>query len=409
MKSCIIFISSVSLGILALFPANFVRADTLISSNIGQNNTWTKENSPYIISNNPIISADVTLTINPGTTVEFDNSSLTVFGNIIGTGTAQDQIVFTSVSGTQSPTGFLGINFISSSATSSFAYVSIKNLANQLFAYNSTVEFHNSSFDSGKGIAASNSSVAISDTSFTSIAGTALAVYSTSSSTCSHCVFDGAGATEQPNPILVYNSSSFDLENSSIIHSGSGSAISAYGDSGSGPTILIIADSTIDTGAGDGITAYNSAQVKVTHSTVTNFADDGILAYNGVTLSVVSSTIEKNNGGLNIFGDLTGSVTSSSIKNNVSYGITSRTALPFQAENNWWGDASGPFNSLENATGTANSVSSQVDFTPDSVVFESKLNWLYFLTYCWYYLSCRPKTRGGSGEMEQRSSRGSDY
>ncbi len=57
---------------------------------------WTKANSPYIVSGNLTIIEGVTLTIEPGVTVNFsENTSISVFGEIVAIGTPHNPITFT--------------------------------------------------------------------------------------------------------------------------------------------------------------------------------------------------------------------------------------------------------------------------------------------------------------------------
>jgi parallel beta-helix repeat protein len=80
-----------------------VEADTNVTSNITVNTTWTTAGSPYVIKNDIRISTGVTLTINPGVTVKFDDGyDLTVYGALVADGTYDKPITFTSSSGSPS-------------------------------------------------------------------------------------------------------------------------------------------------------------------------------------------------------------------------------------------------------------------------------------------------------------------
>ncbi len=84
-----------------------VYAETIISSNITTDTTWTKKNSPYIIVNNIDVYPDVTLTLEPGVEVHFPKEydgwrypgDLDIYGELIAIGTQNDLIVFTGVGG----------------------------------------------------------------------------------------------------------------------------------------------------------------------------------------------------------------------------------------------------------------------------------------------------------------------
>ena len=54
----------------------------------------------------------------------------------------------------------------------------------------------------------------------------------------------------------------------------------------------------------------------------------------------------------------------SSIHDHSQFGAFVGTTTVMQAENNWWGDASGPFHPTLNPGGLGNAVSDNVDFIP---------------------------------------------
>jgi len=64
---------------------------------IDQDTTWTKANSPYIISQDTMVSSGVTLTIEPGAVIKFKQYiSLVISGKLIAKGTPTEKIIFTS-------------------------------------------------------------------------------------------------------------------------------------------------------------------------------------------------------------------------------------------------------------------------------------------------------------------------
>lgn len=75
-----------------------VNAQTYISGGIYSNTTWTLAGSPYIITDTTVVFPGVTLTIDPGVTVKFeDNKYLEIRqAKIIAVGTPADSITFTS-------------------------------------------------------------------------------------------------------------------------------------------------------------------------------------------------------------------------------------------------------------------------------------------------------------------------
>ena len=100
---------------------------TNVSGTISTNTTWTLANSPYVMTGNVTVNAGVTLTIEPGVTVQGNASSrlLTVNGSLSAVGTGGSPIVFTST--TDSAAGqWNGISFGTSAGTSTLDYVDVR-------------------------------------------------------------------------------------------------------------------------------------------------------------------------------------------------------------------------------------------------------------------------------------------
>lgn len=88
---------------------------TNVSGPITSNTTWTVANSPYFVTGNILVLESVTLTIQPGVVVRFDQSKvIQVNGTLIARGTATDSIKFTSNT-TQTPGAWGNIYFTGTS------------------------------------------------------------------------------------------------------------------------------------------------------------------------------------------------------------------------------------------------------------------------------------------------------
>ena len=95
MKNKTLIISIISLIILQLTER--ASAQTNVSGAIDKNTTWSVSQSPYLITDNIIITSGVTLTIEPGVTVSVEPSKfIRSEGAIIAKGTKSDSIHFQS-------------------------------------------------------------------------------------------------------------------------------------------------------------------------------------------------------------------------------------------------------------------------------------------------------------------------
>jgi hypothetical protein len=102
MVSGLAFVGSVRFGT--------AQSGTSVTGIIGSDTTWTQANSPYSLSGPVGISSGVTLTIEPGTTVNLNNFYITVNGALVAKGTNTDKIQINDISGA-GPFGDLPIPF----------------------------------------------------------------------------------------------------------------------------------------------------------------------------------------------------------------------------------------------------------------------------------------------------------
>jgi hypothetical protein len=100
--------------LLLLVNKQTAQAATSVGGPITTDTTWTVANSPYIVTANVLVLEGVTLTIQPGVTVKFNNNTnLQVGGELIAQGTASNRITFTSNQASPAPDNWGGIQFLS--------------------------------------------------------------------------------------------------------------------------------------------------------------------------------------------------------------------------------------------------------------------------------------------------------
>lgn len=132
-----------------------------------------------------------------------------------------------------------------------------------------------------------------------------------------------------------------------------------------------LSEVTLLSGDDAGFLASGNVEVKISKSKINNFLGAGIDITDGAKVFVDGTEISNNSVGIE--GDYyytvpTASqleIKNSSISNNSLAGISSwKGALPAKAVNNYWGDASGPYNENLNIEGLGDSVSDNVEFNP---------------------------------------------
>ena len=131
-------------------------------------------------------------------------------------------------------------------------------------------------------------------------------------------------------------------------------------------TTFNISDSTLIGGDGNAFQIFSKVKANILNVKIKDFSGIGIETFSYPEIKVVGSEISGNDIGIVSYGsDL--EINNSSIKDNKTFGIYNFSAedVPsIKATNNWWGDKSGPFNILSNATGTGNIISENVLYLP---------------------------------------------
>ncbi|MCD4652511.1 right-handed parallel beta-helix repeat-containing protein, partial [bacterium] len=110
----LVFHRSIDLMILTVFMLVSVssgQAQTYVGGWINSDETWIPGGNPYIAINNISVAEGVTLTIEPGVEIQFDDGNkLNAHGNLIAVGTLTNPILFTSSQTSALPGDWGGIH-----------------------------------------------------------------------------------------------------------------------------------------------------------------------------------------------------------------------------------------------------------------------------------------------------------
>ncbi len=131
-----IITKAVRLFFIILTVAGFypVFSQTNVSGGIFSNTTWTKANSPYIVTDTVVVFPGFTLTIQPGVVVKFNSAVLLELrqAELIAMGTNTDSITFTS-NVSLAPGSWEQIILNGGTMTSKFNYCNFRYATNGLF------------------------------------------------------------------------------------------------------------------------------------------------------------------------------------------------------------------------------------------------------------------------------------
>ncbi len=196
-------------------------------------------------------------------------------------------------------------------------------------------------------------------------------VHFSSSMDISSSTIDGMYDNSQYQSVFqVSNSSHLTFTDSSLKNiTGKDCSISfeAFdGGGGNSTSTLNIKNSFLSDGDCTGLEISGKTETSIENTKINNFAEEGLSAFLSPKINISGSEISDNNSGIISLGaDL--EIKNSNISNNDIFGIynDSKENTPIiKATENWWGDKSGPYNDILNASGTGNKVFSNVDFTP---------------------------------------------
>ncbi len=267
----VIFAILSSIWSISLANAN---SPTTVSGVITSNTTWIASNSPYIVTGNILVASGVSLTIEPGVTVQFaGGTTLQVNGTFVARGTSSSGITFTSNQPGPTPGDWGNLFFADSSVDAT--YDTEGNYAGGSILEYCTVTYGGST---GSAMVSIDRSAPLID-------------HCTITRSKSNGVYVAQGGAKITNSVISDNA-------------GTGIQINNY-PAGVGPNVTV-SHSTISGNSGDGIYAYfySGANAGVfTYNSVNNNGGSGLRFSSGNDVTISNSTIDANHAsGINLDG-----------------------------------------------------------------------------------------------------------
>jgi PKD repeat protein len=277
----------------AYAKARYALSGAVVSGTIASNTTWSVLGSPYHVTGDVVIPLGVTLTVDPGVTVEVDSGrSIFVNGSLEGNGTLALPVAFTSAAASPAPGDWRGI------ATGTGGRTSLANTRVAFAGYGGSggvdcsacagLSLSNSSVDHNlaHGInALSPGSFSLQNSSVRSNGGLGLDLI-----------------TPTGTPVLVGNSFTGNGSAAGVVQASSLGSVNDNSGSGNSPDVLQLAGAFADSGGPYNLD--NSLSLGVP-------ADGSLLVPTGVTVTVAGGqTFEMSaRSALNVNGSLEGNGT----------------------------------------------------------------------------------------------------
>lgn len=382
---------------------------TLITDDIMEDTIWTKEGSPYVISNSIMVGSEATLTIEPGVVIKFDaddgDASIYISGKMIANGTVEEPVYFTSIyddiGGSTdedyedcyyedydeelngigeeiceiidwyepSVGDWRGLYFLNS-INSDLKNVFFKYMGNEIYLESSSVNFLNLNIsDSDSGIVGGKgNNIKILGGEFNNL-DEAFVVYDDSflevedisikNTNNGFTAYISHNYKKIHSELTSFNNSILEIRNLDIECKKDGIVIfNNYS--------LDIKDSDIRCSS-DGIVLFNEVKAIIDNVKISGSQNSGIIGFNNTkpnTLKVINSEITGNNYGFVVFDTDYFSAHRNSIHDNFSKGVDV-FSVPSNLDftNNWWGDVTGPKHK-SNTGGLGNSISNNILFSP---------------------------------------------
>ncbi|OGI64860.1 hypothetical protein A3H53_04800 [Candidatus Nomurabacteria bacterium RIFCSPLOWO2_02_FULL_40_10] len=340
---------------------------TYITEDITENTTWTLENSPYVIQDNIKVVASVTLTIESGVVVKFDEeTSLSVDGTLNALGTNSEPIYLTSIYNDARGGDTNGDGEGTAPSRYNEWGIGIYGETAQMSLLHTFVEYSDNGLRVKKGTL---------DLSYTTIREVHSSIYSSEGNVFFDNVLisgvDGdafsadGGAVEIKDSIIedvylgdalgIYDETLLYISGLTVKNIGFGSALGIYDAS------AVVENSVFEGGLDSGIELYGGL-LDISNSLVSGYPSDNIASYEGIfTLNKVK--IENTDYGVSVYD---GAVifSGNAFKEIFVNAFENYSDFTLNAENNFWGDISGPYHEDLNPEGLGYAVYGDVLFDP---------------------------------------------
>jgi len=285
-----------------------------------------------IIGDDLTIASGVTLTIQAGTEVTFEeDSKLIVNGELIVNGTSANQVIFTSSEPAPSLSDWQGIEVNGSNASATLSYCTVEYASKGInFSNGASGSVSNSTFQNNYyGIYTNYADPIVDNCNMTNNKYGLYVRYSyTTPSWMSVDISNCDILNNTTYGLYLYNSSPT-LSDNRI----SGNARGAVLYYSSNP---IIEQSTFTNSTYYGLACYGSASPKLHYNSGYSFGGYNTITSNGSKGIRVTGSSNPN------FGNFQFSLAGfNSIYNNTGYELENTTSNTIEAQNNWWGSASG--------------------------------------------------------------------
>lgn len=381
-------------------------AGTVILDDIITDTTWTKEGSPYVVNEDITLASGATLIIEPGVVVEFNSSIFFVEGVLKVLGTEEDPVYFD---------GYMDLVISNDSGNS---------VLNHIINRSNLFVFYEGGRAQSTGLDTNNDILFFETNSeFLDLKATSLYLYDSSMVEINDSLFSGEAKIEvqdysnlilknskveslnQDTIVNIYNNASASFTNVDILSlDQSNSGISVFGNSnlnfkdgslsGSRDGFLVYNDSHLnilntgiscdntgisvynnsavdfDTGSVNcgvyGVSLFNNVQANFKKVKVFGAMDSGFIVFNNFGdsfVKITDSEITDNLYGFVVY-DSVFSANKSNIHNNILSGAFTFRDVDLDFNNNYWGDATGPYNVDLNPGAKGDSVSEHILFEP---------------------------------------------